>query len=447
MDGDFSVDRIRRDGGRDWRCMSARRSSPRPSRRRGRAASPPARSTRPDSRSSRASRCSSSPRRCAPATPPSARVVGDVITRLDGTPRRREAALSLHAEHDLARRPLGARVASRSPARFDTRRLARSHPSRRRPLPRSGASRASPSREAGDGSFSKAYDDTQGKDFQKAEQLSLPITLLILVVAFGGLLIAGIPVLLAMSAVVAAFGLTSAVASQLLPVTDVTQSVILLIGLAVGVDYSIFYIARERQERARGAGKVDAIEIAAATSGRAVLVSGLTVMVAMSGMFLARQQRVLGHRRWPRSSSSLTAIIGSLTVLPALLAPKSAGFLERVPGAAVDGPRLPLRRPRHRRRVGVRHLAVPAGCRASFRRSRGRDARSGSASSARCSGTRSSRSSPASAILVALALPAADLKLGLALGGLRHVRRVCPSCRPRQRSTRRSPARPRPPWS
>ena len=74
--------------------------------------------------------------------------------------------------------------------------------------------------EAGDGSFSKAYDDTQGKDFEKAEQLSLPITLLILIIAFGGLLIAGIPVALAMSAVVAAFGLT-AVASQLLPVTDV----------------------------------------------------------------------------------------------------------------------------------------------------------------------------------------------------------------------------------
>ena len=66
-----------------------------------------------------------------------------------------------------------------------------------------------------------------------------------------------------------------------------TQSVILLIGLAVGVDYSIFYLARERRERALGNGTVDAIEIAAATSGRAVLVSGLTVIVAMSGMFLS----------------------------------------------------------------------------------------------------------------------------------------------------------------
>ena len=189
--------------------------------------------------------------------------------------------------------------------------------------------------EAGDGSFSKAYDDTQGKDFEKAEQLSLPITLLILIIAFGGLLIAGIPVALAMSAVVAALGLT-AVASQLLPVTDVTQSVILLIGLAVGVDYSIFYIARERQERARGAGKVDAIEIAAATSGRAVLVSGLTVMAAMSGMFLAGNG-VFSGIALATILVVATAIIGSLTVLPALLAPKSAGFLRRVPGHATMG--------------------------------------------------------------------------------------------------------------
>src|SRR4029079_9338833 len=98
------------------------------------------------------------------------------------------------------------------------------------------------------------------KDFTQAEQLSLPITLAILVLTFGGLLIAGVPVLLAMSAVFGAMGLT-ALASQLMPVPDATQSVILLIGLAVGVDYSIFYLARVRQERAHGAGKLDAIDI------------------------------------------------------------------------------------------------------------------------------------------------------------------------------------------
>ena len=189
--------------------------------------------------------------------------------------------------------------------------------------------------QAGEASFAKVYDETQGEDFKKAETLSLPLTLLILVFAFGGLVAAGIPVLLAMSAVGAAGGLT-ALTSHLLPVTDVTQSVILLIGLAVGVDYSIFYLARERRERAEGKTTIDAIEIAAATSGRAVLVSGLTVIVAMSGMFLSGNSLFAGLAVGT-ILVVLCAVIGSLTVLPALLAPKSAGFLARIPGAAIVG--------------------------------------------------------------------------------------------------------------
>ncbi len=264
--------------------------------------------------------------------------------------------------------------------------------------------------EAGDGSFSKAYSDTQGKDFEKAEQLSLPITLLILVIAFGGLLIAGIPVALAMSAVLAALGLT-AVASQLLPVTDVTQSVILLIGLAVGVDYSIFYIARERQERAKGVGRLDAIEIAAATSGRAVLVSGLTVMAAMSGMFLAGNG-VFSGIALATILVVATAIIGSLTVLPALLAPKSAGFLARIPGHRPVG--------RAFRFVGRGIAAAWAFVTWPFRAvqsllRRGRGERTIWQRVLTPVLRHPVISVVASAtILVALALPAVDLKLGLA---------------------------------
>ncbi len=189
--------------------------------------------------------------------------------------------------------------------------------------------------EAGDVSYGKAYNDSQGKDFAQAEKLSLPITLVILIVTFGGLLIAGIPLVLAMSAVMGAFGLT-ALASQLMPVPDVTQSVILLIGLAVGVDYSIFYLSRQRQERAAGHTKLDSIDIAAATSGRAVLISGITVLIAMSGMFLAGNS-VFSGIAVGTMLVVLTAMIGSLTVLPALLAPKSAGFLARIPGAHAVG--------------------------------------------------------------------------------------------------------------
>jgi putative drug exporter of the RND superfamily len=268
------------------------------------------------------------------ATDPAFRaVVGDVISRLESTPNVVKLR-SPYSQNTISKDGHSALVSFEIPGTFDTA-GGKVEPIQAATAAAQSAHPGFRIAEAGDGSFSKAYDDTQGKDFQKAEQLSLPITLLILVVAFGGLLIAGIPVALAMSAVMAALGLT-AVASQLLPVTDVTQSVILLIGLAVGVDYSIFYIARQRQERARGEGPIDAIEIAAATSGRAVLVSGLTVMAAMSGMFLAGNG-VFSGIALATILVVATAIIGSLTVLPALLAPKSAGFLTRVPGHRAMG--------------------------------------------------------------------------------------------------------------
>jgi RND superfamily putative drug exporter len=185
--------------------------------------------------------------------------------------------------------------------------------------------------EVGGPSVSKALNDTLGKDFQRAELLSLPVTLAILIVAFGALIAAGVPVLLALSSVAAAMGL-STLASHLVPAGGSTSSVILLIGMAVGVDYSLFYVRREREERARGKGHVDAVEIAAETSGHAVVVPGTAVIIAMAGLFLARDS----------TFSSLAigsilvvavAVLGSLTVLPALLAKL---------GRWVDRPRVPL---------------------------------------------------------------------------------------------------------
>ena len=103
--------------------------------------------------------------------------------------------------------------------------------------------------------------------------------------AFGALVAAGIPLLLALTAVLATFGLI-ALPSHLIPVAFEAPAMVLLIGLAVGVDYSMFYLKRERQERAAGKSPEAALEAAAATSGRSVLISGLTVMGAMAGMFL-----------------------------------------------------------------------------------------------------------------------------------------------------------------
>ncbi|GIH72525.1 MMPL family transporter [Sphaerimonospora thailandensis] len=171
--------------------------------------------------------------------------------------------------------------------------------------------------QAGGASANKMIGEAIDKDFVRAEQLSLPITLGILLAAFGALLAAVVPVALAMTAIVAATGLL-AFTSQLLHVDSATSNVMLLIGLAVGVDYSLFYIMRAREERAKGLGKRRALEIAAATSGRAVLISGITVVVAMAGMFLTGNGVFMGFAEGT-ILVVLTAVVGSLTVLPALL--------------------------------------------------------------------------------------------------------------------------------
>src|SRR5262245_15756422 len=121
------------------------------------------------------------------------------------------------------------------------------------------------------------------EDFQHAETLSLPITLVILLLAFGALVAASVPVVLAFSAVLAAVGLNMLL-SHAIPTADATQSVILLVGMAVGVDYSLFYLRREREERAAGRTPHRALLRAASTSGQAVLISGATVLIAMAGM-------------------------------------------------------------------------------------------------------------------------------------------------------------------
>jgi uncharacterized membrane protein YdfJ with MMPL/SSD domain len=169
----------------------------------------------------------------------------------------------------------------------------------------------------GDASSMKAYDEALEADFQRAEFLSLPITLLILVVAFGSLVAAGVPLLLAITAVMGTLGLIGPV-SQIVPVDDQINSVILLIGLAVGVDYSLFYMRRQRAERAAGHSNERALEIAAATSGRAVLVSGLTVMVAMAGMLLTGSATFVSFGVGTILVVGV-AVLGSLTVLPAVL--------------------------------------------------------------------------------------------------------------------------------
>ncbi|HEV2875218.1 MAG TPA: MMPL family transporter [Thermoleophilaceae bacterium] len=171
--------------------------------------------------------------------------------------------------------------------------------------------------EFGDASADKALSQAFEDDFQRAEVTSLPITLIILILAFGALLAAFVPLVLAITAVAAAIGLIGPI-SQIWPVDESISSVVLLIGLAVGVDYSLFYLRREREERAAGRSEEAALEAAAATSGRAVLVSGITVIAAMAGMYFGGAATFVSFATGTILVVAI-AVLGSLTVLPAIL--------------------------------------------------------------------------------------------------------------------------------
>ena len=169
----------------------------------------------------------------------------------------------------------------------------------------------------GDASADKAVNSVISDDLKKAGMLSLPVTLIILIITFGTLVAAGLPLLIGITSVMAALGLV-AITSHLFPADANLPAVILLIGLAVGVDYSLFYLRREREERAAGRSERNALETAAATSGRAVLISGATVIVAMAGMFISGDKAFISFAEGTILVVAI-AMFASLTVLPAML--------------------------------------------------------------------------------------------------------------------------------
>ena len=171
--------------------------------------------------------------------------------------------------------------------------------------------------QAGAVSSGKALDKMFGDQLKLAGERSIPITIFVLLLVFGALVAVGLPLLLALTAVIATVFLV-ALPSQIIPMDQNVSAVILLIGLAVGVDYSLFYLKREREERAAGRSSRAAIEAAAATSGRSVLISGFTVIIAMAGMMLSGDKSYLGFGIATMMVVGI-AMLGSLTVLPAML--------------------------------------------------------------------------------------------------------------------------------
>jgi RND superfamily putative drug exporter len=171
--------------------------------------------------------------------------------------------------------------------------------------------------EAGGASLDRAIGKSSGQDFRKAEVTSVPVTLILLLLVFGALVAAGIPLLLAGTAVISAISLL-AIPGHWLPVDGTTSSIVLLVGMAVGIDYSLFYLRRVREERANGHTTRAALHTAARTSGRAILVSGLTVMISLAGLFLTGIDVFSGVAIGTIMVVGI-AVLGSLTFLPALL--------------------------------------------------------------------------------------------------------------------------------
>ena len=171
--------------------------------------------------------------------------------------------------------------------------------------------------EGGDASLGQAVNNQISSDLDKATETSLPLTLILLVGVFGTLVAAGIPVLLALTSALTATWLL-AIPGHWLPVGSETSTVVLLVGMAVGIDYSLFFLRRQREERAHGAEPRQAIASAARTSGRAIVVSGLTVMTALAGLFLTGYALFTGMAIGAIVVVGI-AVAGSLTVLPALL--------------------------------------------------------------------------------------------------------------------------------
>ncbi|HEY6496328.1 MAG TPA: MMPL family transporter, partial [Trebonia sp.] len=185
--------------------------------------------------------------------------------------------------------------------------------------------------EAGDASLDRATGALVDKDFRQAEITSVPVSLALLLLVFGALVAAGIPLLLAGTSVISAISLL-AIPSRLVPISSTTSSIVLLVGMAVGIDYSLFYLRRVREERAAGATTQDALRTAARTSGRAIVAAGLTVIACMAGLFVTGFEVFDGVAIGTMLVVAV-AVLGSLTFLPALIS---------LLGKATDRARVPF---------------------------------------------------------------------------------------------------------
>ncbi|HEU4760270.1 MAG TPA: MMPL family transporter [Dehalococcoidia bacterium] len=170
----------------------------------------------------------------------------------------------------------------------------------------------------GDASIEKQASEIVKQDFAFALFLNLPVTLFILVLAFGALVAASVPLALAFAAIITASGLLALI-SRVYPLAEVYTEVVLLMGLATGIDYSLFVLSRFRGERRAGQTRERALTAALSTSGKAVAFAGVTVLLAIAGMFLVGDP-IFTSLGLSAIVVVAMAVITSVTLLPALLA-------------------------------------------------------------------------------------------------------------------------------
>ena len=170
---------------------------------------------------------------------------------------------------------------------------------------------------AGEASISFESNELAVKDIEQGERIGVPIALLILIVLFGALLAAVLPILLAAIAIVAALGATALV-GQVFDLVFFVTLMITMIGLAVGIDYSLLVVSRYREELRRGLDKIDAITRTGATASRTVFFSGVTVVLALVGM-LVIPATIFQSLATGAILVVIAAVLAALTLLPAVL--------------------------------------------------------------------------------------------------------------------------------
>ena len=169
----------------------------------------------------------------------------------------------------------------------------------------------------GDASLNLELTKIAEKDMAAGESIGVPVALLILIVVFGALIAAGLPIVLGLVSVFVAIGL-AAVFGRFFDLSFFIVNMIGMIGLAVGIDYALFVISRFREERMRGHDKLTAIEIAGGTASKAVVFSGVTVIFALMGMFIA-PGTIFRSVALGAVLVVIVAIVATLMLIPALL--------------------------------------------------------------------------------------------------------------------------------